>query len=281
MSSFYLRHPDVGVVAQDDKCVFVLGGRAPFVLTPCDPSAISKALTMLSTPRELGEIEDLVDLRVLTVLSARGYVLSSTNRAELDAALGPAHAPTRRCRHLVLGVTGAIGAVNTVPLASALHRHFAARMDVVLTQAACRIVQPDVYRYLGIEPWTDTFEPRSGGNVPHIALAAADLVVIAPASAHTLYKLAHGACSDLLSLVVAATRAPVVVAPSMNGAMWEDPAIADNVALLRKRGFWIVEPTLGIEVSRGQNASWEAGAASLDPTAWLPMLESILPADAR
>jgi len=276
MPAFYLRHPELAVVGTTDRATFVLPGRPPFVLSSCDPVRVSAALQALSAPVELGQIEPLLDLRDLLVLVAQGFVLSSDDRAMLLAARGVARAAVKRCKHLVLGVSGAIGAVNTVPLVLHLFHHFAERIDVVLTASAARLVRPEIFAYLGLEAWTDAFAPRGAVNVPHIFLAGADLVVVAPASAHTLHKLATGACSDLLSLVVAATKAPVVVAPSMNVAMWDNPAIARNVAALRSQGLHIVEPSVGLEVSEKSDARLEFGPASLDPAAWIPILEAVL-----
>jgi phosphopantothenoylcysteine synthetase/decarboxylase len=91
---------------------------------------------------------------------------------------------------------------------------------------------------------------RGETNVPHIALATrADIVLVAPASAHTIHRLASGSCSDLLSLTVAATRAPVVVVPAMNSAMLSCRAVERNIARLKSDGFYVVEPGLGFEVS--------------------------------
>jgi phosphopantothenoylcysteine decarboxylase / phosphopantothenate---cysteine ligase len=276
VASFYLRPTDLVVVAHQNRCVFIRPGRPPFVHEPCDAVSISKALEALCFPRELTEIEDTLDLRLLALLTSQGFILSASERAKLPFSPADARTDKRPCGRLVFGVTGAIGALNVVPLVGHLYRHFAERIDVVLTSSACRIVEPNAFRHLGVETWTDAFEVRGEINVPHIELASADVLVIAPASAHTIYKLAHGACSDLLSLVVAATRAPIVVAPSMNGAMWSNPAIVENVTTLRRRGFWIVEPGLGLEVSRRAEARWEFGAADLEAGPWLEILAAIL-----
>lgn len=116
--------------------------------------------------------------------------------------------------------------------------------------------------------------------VPHAELADnADAVLVAPCSASTLHKLASGACSDLVSLVVAATKAPVIVAPSTNANMWAHPPVQRNVAQLRADGVWIVEPWRGTRVSkRGESGT---GALGFNSLGLFRILDLILPAPAR
>jgi phosphopantothenoylcysteine synthetase/decarboxylase len=106
---------------------------------------------------------------------------------------------------------------------------------------------------------------RGCANVPHIHLArSADLVVVIPASAHTIHKLATGACSDLISLIVSATTAPVVLVPSMNRAMWEHWAVVQNLEQLRANGVFIIEPTTGVEVANRRDLRPEFGPIPSD-----------------
>ncbi len=233
-------------------------------------------MTLLATPRRFDEISPLIDAEMLAMLVADECVFSADDAAELMARLGEPWTKAKPCKRVVLGVTGAIGAAQVVPLMAYLHRNFAERLDVVLTAAACKLVPPDVFRYFGVEAWTDTFAPRGEVNVPHMFLAAADLVIIAPTSVNTIHKLATGACSDLLSLLVVATRAPVVLAPSMNMTMWENPAVAQNIETLRARGFYIVEPTIGVRVSLKKEPSWDFGPANLEPQTWASLLASVV-----
>src|SRR3989442_15074440 len=98
----------------------------------------------------------------------------------------------------------------------------------------------------------------------HLAKRA-ELVLVLPATARTLFRLAHGVCDDLLSLVVCATEAPVVVVPSMNPVMWRNPAVQRNVDLLRRGGRFIVEPGPGWEVAGGKRAAGRAGPGARRP----------------
>ncbi|MBQ12095.1 MAG: hypothetical protein CMJ45_11165, partial [Planctomyces sp.] len=117
--------------------------------------------------------------------------------------------------------------------------------DLILTEAALRFVQRDLFEYYGIDTWVSAFERRDGIHVPHIALGhSADCVLVMPASASSCHRLANGASSDLLSMTVAATKAPVVVAPVMSTEMWEHRPVQRNLQQLRDDGMYVIEPTL-------------------------------------
>jgi SAM-dependent methyltransferase len=103
--------------------------------------------------------------------------------------------------------------------------------------------------------WTGLWQRDAGTPVPHVNLAEwAELVVVCPASATTLSRIATGDCSDLVAAIVAATRAPVIVVPSMNDAMYESPAVQANLAALRDHGRHVVHPALGVEVAHRPHA---------------------------
>jgi phosphopantothenoylcysteine decarboxylase/phosphopantothenate--cysteine ligase len=147
---------------------------------------------------------------------------------------------------VVLGVTGSIAAYKAVELASKLTQE-GMNVDVVLTDAAQEFVTPLTFR--GVtqrQVVTDMFDPASEYSVEHVSLAErADLVVIAPATANTIAKMAVGIADNILLSTVLATKAPVVVAPAMNVNMYENPVTQDNIARLKKRGFIFVGPAYG------------------------------------
>jgi len=149
---------------------------------------------------------------------------------------------------IVLGVTGSIAAYKAVPLARRLMAE-GASVQVVMTQNAQRFVGPLTFQELTGRPvGTDLFAPDAG--MPHLALSeSADLLVIAPASAHCVAKLAHGLADDLLSTLALAAECPVVVVPAMDGGMWTHPAVRDNVLTLRQRGVTVLEPESGLLAS--------------------------------
>ncbi len=147
---------------------------------------------------------------------------------------------------VVLGVTGCIAAYKACELARALMRA-GCRVKVVMTEAATHFVGPATFSALTGEPvavslWDDPASAR----VFHVSLAQeADVLVVAPATANVIAKVACGRADDLLTTVALATQAPIVVAPAMNTHMWRAEATSRNIATLRDRGTVIVEPVEG------------------------------------
>lgn len=149
-------------------------------------------------------------------------------------------------KRIVLGVTGGIAAYKAAVICSRLVQAGAA-VDVVMTEAAQKFVTPLTFQALTHRPvYTDMFHMPAGQNISHITLAdAADLLVIAPATANTLAKLAHGLADNLLAAVALATPAPLLLAPAMETDMWQHPATQANVEALRSWGASLVGPAQG------------------------------------
>jgi phosphopantothenoylcysteine decarboxylase/phosphopantothenate--cysteine ligase len=149
-------------------------------------------------------------------------------------------------RELILGVTGSIAAYKAAYLLRELRR-LGAGVTVCLSEAAAQFVGPLTFRTLSGRPvLTDLFDPQSPEAVEHVALAErADAVLVAPATANLLAKAAHGLADDFLTTVLLAARGRVLLAPAMDGGMWQHPAVAANVALLRRRGVAVLEPGIG------------------------------------
>jgi len=147
---------------------------------------------------------------------------------------------------IVLGITGSIAAYKAADIASKLTQA-GARVEVVMTESATRFIAPLTLRSISGRPVvTDMFEPASELSLEHIALAeASDIVVIAPATANTIAKIAAGIADDMLTCLVLATKAPLIVAPAMNDNMLQNPVTWENLAKLKTRGFIIVEPAYG------------------------------------
>ncbi|MBO7720949.1 MAG: hypothetical protein J6T01_00930 [Kiritimatiellae bacterium] len=149
-------------------------------------------------------------------------------------------------RKILLGVTGSIAAYKAVELV----RLFSAAGDdvtVLMTPAAREFVTPLTFRTLSRNPvYSDQFAAPSEWKPEHVALAdAADLAVVAPATANTIAKLRFGMADNLLLATLLATRAPLVIAPAMNTGMWRNPATRENVAALEARGVRIAGPREG------------------------------------
>ncbi|MBC8159960.1 MAG: bifunctional phosphopantothenoylcysteine decarboxylase/phosphopantothenate--cysteine ligase CoaBC [Roseiflexaceae bacterium] len=151
-----------------------------------------------------------------------------------------------RGKQIVLGVSGSIAAYKVAELARRLTLDGAA-VDVVMTEAAKRFVGPATFQGLTGRPvLDDMWALPEDGVVGHVALGQrADLVVIAPASANTLARIAAGISDDLLTTTVLATPAPVLLAPAMNPHMLANPATQANLSTLRQRGMTVIEPAYG------------------------------------
>ena len=147
---------------------------------------------------------------------------------------------------VVLGVTGGIAAYKACDLVSRLHKK-GIQIRVIMTEHACEFVQPLTLEVLsGNRVVTDMFNRDFPWEVEHISLAkAADVFAVVPATANILGKYAHGVADDMLSTTLLATRAPVLFAPAMNTAMYEHPAVQENITTLKRRGCLFVEPASG------------------------------------
>jgi phosphopantothenoylcysteine synthetase/decarboxylase len=150
---------------------------------------------------------------------------------------------------IVLGVTGSIAAHRAVDLASLLTKG-GHDVRVVMTADAQRFVTPLPFQTLSHHPVvTDLYDEAAGWKPAHIDLAdQADLLVVAPATAHVIARLAHGIADDALTCIALALheRARILVAPAMNGRMWLHPATQGNVGILVGRGVEIMGPEQGI-----------------------------------
>ncbi|MCI0573883.1 MAG: bifunctional 4'-phosphopantothenoylcysteine decarboxylase/phosphopantothenoylcysteine synthetase, partial [Myxococcaceae bacterium] len=147
---------------------------------------------------------------------------------------------------VVLGVTGCIGAYKACEVLRELQRR-GADVHVVMTANATRFVSAMTFEALSRHRvFVDQFAPGPDSDIRHISLAdGADAVVVAPATANTLGKFAHGIADDAVSTLYLATTAPVVVAPAMNVNMYRHPAVVANLDTLRARGVRVVEPGSG------------------------------------
>lgn len=153
---------------------------------------------------------------------------------------------SQQSRRVLLGVTGGIAAYKSADLVRRLMER-GAEIQVVMTRGACEFVTPLTFQALsGRSVRTDLWDPAAEAAMGHIELARwADQIIIAPASADFLARLAHGRADDLLSTVCLATTAPIHVAPAMNHVMWANQATQANVATLRQRGITILGPGVG------------------------------------
>lgn len=154
--------------------------------------------------------------------------------------------PSLKGRRIALGVCGSIAAYKAADLASLLAQA-GAQVRVVMTQSARKIISEHTLRTLSRNPVvSDLWEADEDWKPKHISLAEfAEVLLVAPASANTIAKFAHGIADDALSCTYLATKAKTLLAPAMNVAMFEHPATQENLATLAKRGVRIVSPSVG------------------------------------
>ena len=169
-------------------------------------------------------------------------------------------------KRIILGVSGSIAAYKAVDLASKLTQA-GALVDVVMTEAAQRFVSPLTFQAVSGRPvYTDMWRAEFGGvmtsHITHIGLAEeADLLVVAPATANTMAKIAQGLADDLLSVTALAVGCPLMIAPAMDGGMYDNPAVQANREILLRRGAHVIEP------DGGRFASGLTGTGRLPETA--------------
>lgn len=166
-------------------------------------------------------------------------------------------------KRIVLGITGGVAAYKAAELAR-LMVQAGVETDAVMTQAACGFITPATLQALTGRPaYTDMWDARVANSMAHIELSRGkDLIVIAPASADFLAKLANGLADDLLSTLCLARECPLLVAPAMNRQMWENAATQRNIAQLRKDGVVVLGPASGEQAcgETGMGRMLEAGA---------------------
>jgi len=161
-------------------------------------------------------------------------------------------------KRIVLGVTGGIAAYKAAELVRLLGKQ-GAEVQVAMTEGATHFVTPTTFQALSGKPvFTDQWDQRMPNAMAHIDLSrAADLILVAPASADFLARIAHGFADDLLSTMVLARTCPLLVAPAMNLQMWQNPATQRNVAQLAADGVQLLGP------ASGEQACGEVGAGRM------------------
>ena len=147
---------------------------------------------------------------------------------------------------ILLGVTGGIAAYKSASLASRLVKA-GAEVRVIMTEHATNFINPITFETLtGHKCITDTFDRNFEFQVEHVSLAKkADVIMVAPATANVIAKLAHGLADDMLTTTILVSHAPKLIAPAMNTGMYENPVTQDNLALLKKYGMEVIEPAAG------------------------------------
>ena len=149
-------------------------------------------------------------------------------------------------KFITLGVTGSIAAYKSVDLASKLTQ-LNCKVDVIMTESATRFLTPLTFNSITHRPVSiDLFESNSELSMDHVVLAKrSEIIIVYPATANIIAKIAHGFSDDLLTATILATDVPIILAPAMDANMYENPATQDNINILKNRGIKIVGPDMG------------------------------------
>lgn len=282
---YYLRNPETAITVHRAAILIVRKDSRTSSIRS-NVQLIALLARELRQPRRLEELASATGVRSADLLPMMEFlvhhqVVCCGSHEELQRLL--TRPPTRISeraakRRLVVGLSGAVHSAVALPWLLTLKQHFASKIDLVLTESARHFVTSEALTSFGFTVWTDVFGDTRSCSVPHIALAdQTDMVLIFPASAHTIHRLATGECSDLLSLTVAATSAPVVVAPAMNPQMLAFLPIQQNIERLRQAGLYVLEPSLAIEVSTlDETGDLSFSGVGLDQMKQISMLEAIL-----
>jgi phosphopantothenoylcysteine decarboxylase/phosphopantothenate--cysteine ligase len=258
--TFYLRDPRFSIVSRRNTSWISLGeGEERRPIATYDDARLAALMPYVTVPitgkdlrMRLGPRTDL--LALVPKLVHDGLLLTGTKEALMEHCKIIVAPPPERVGTMVLGITGGIYASLLMPFLYQLPSTLCDKLEVVVTDGAKNFINPGLFKFLGhmgIRVFEGTYDSHDGVHVPHVELArTAELVVIFPATAHSLSRFAQGECSDLISLVVTATRAPVVMLPVMNVLMWTNPSVARNVERLRSDGHYIVEPGMVAAISR-------------------------------
>jgi phosphopantothenoylcysteine decarboxylase len=295
---FVMRDFRAVALTASDRAILVNADGDTLVLPMGNPAEWSATWQRLAQPVDRDTLVKAtrrhgIDAECLRCLVDSGHVLEAADeetltldRQRLFNSAPSFHLAARSpaCDHLVFGCCGSVVAgLMAQTLLSFRHCGFQRQLDVVLTQTAARFLAPDLLESYGIRCWRDVFERKEGVRVPHVSLGGgADLIVVCPATAAFLGRLAHSLCTDLLTLCITASEAPVLVVPAMNDLMWRDAGVQRNLDLLRAAGRLVMEPTVifGAADFAGSSKPMYGGHGSLwgGPTALMHAASAALEA---
>jgi hypothetical protein len=241
-----------------------------FLVIPRSPSELTAHLEQLSG----GPIKHPQVVEELLALLLSAGALREVAPAKSEESPPPTAEPRTR---VVLGLSGAIGAAHApLIVETLLEQSF--DVEIVLTKVALRMVSREVLEALTHRRVHASLRGRDVSMpAPHIHLAEwAQVVLVYPATATTISRMARGDCSDIVAAVAITTGAPVLVVPSMNSAMYQAPSVQRNLELLRQDGIWLVHPTTGVEVAHAPPERRSVWGAAPPPHAVLQILRAVL-----
>ena len=248
----YMRDPDVVAIGTSGHYLFVDASGKATEVEVSDAAACSMLMRDLIEPTAGSKLQDkpvlerLLEAKVLLEARDAATLIERRDRVFTGNTGYHFRRGEPRCKHLVVALTGSVVSGLMAPVVLSLaYCGYARQLDLILTETALRFATRDLFEAYGVRTWTDPFERRDGIRVAHVSLgSSADCVLVMPASAASLQRLGEAACTDLLSMIVVATKAPVILIPAMNEGMWSNQGVRRNAQRLRDDGMYVVEPSL-------------------------------------
>jgi 3-polyprenyl-4-hydroxybenzoate decarboxylase len=260
----------LSVLGADEKITRLTGDSA---------SLASAVLSFVLTPRTRDEIfAHVAELtgEPIENLAIVGELLDLLKNSGALVPYEEPATPAPATRKLLLGIGGAVAAAHAPVLIQSLQAR-GLDVRVIASESALRFVAKESLEAITHHAVLSSMWQRDEGlHAPHIELAAwPDLMVLWPATATTLSRIATGDCSELLSTVAIATRAPVMIAPSMNAAMYDAPSVQRNIERLKADGFHLVAPAFAVEVAQAPEARTPMLGGAPPPEALAALVEAM------
>lgn len=261
-STHFVRNPGYSSFSNREAVGFYLDNSSDGILLKHQKGKIANALwNLCAQPVSYEKVEGIASvgsikedvLEVLHILSGQHIILSGS-LVDLGNLISPEPVKPKPCGKLLVCMTGVIQTSIFQPYLQLLRSSFCEEMKIVLTESALKFTSLQSLKHLlSCDVYTEVFEDNDRSFVPHVFLAEwASCILVAPASASTIHRLASAACSDLLSLTITAAHSttPIIVGPSMNFDMWSKLTVQRNIEVLKDSGMYIIEPGYGFEVNK-------------------------------
>lgn len=262
----YIKSPDLIVCSSSDY-IIVKSNEFSLEFDAKALISINKVLALLQAPTSGASInkklsKEKSELKeIATIFLEHNFIVpNQTTKKGKETSL--------MCDHLVIGITGSLMAINMPGFAlRLLNSGFCKNISIILTKSAQRFITRHAFEAYGMKVWENTFDYDEKTNGPiHMQLSTADMILVMPATADCLHRLANGSCSDLLTLTVLATRSAVVVSPFTNINLLEHPAVQRNLQQVRADGAYILEPEpIAAAIDYLKNKSYLNNGSGIDP----------------
>lgn len=246
--NFYLRSPDLTLVATEDHLLFGLAHKDSLLKTKYSAKNHDglKKLVKPVAERDFNKLFDTTTKKFLL----ENKIIVKGSRSDFLKFFSEVVAKDKKYKRALICVTGSIASFASPTVVLELFQGLVDEIEIIVTSNARQFVTTDLFKHLNFRVWENINHYQNNIAIPHVFLSqSVDFVLIWPATAHIVYKIANGTCSDLISLVTSTTSAPVIIVPAMNENMWHNPSVKKNFQLARENGLYVVEPNIGISLS--------------------------------